>query len=202
MEEYLELTNSSSSDRCNGQRVLQEVCITKEFEVLAMVAGKSVRCHNLPRKINKEFDLDNVMFIISASDVCRGFSVLSQRPSKNNKGKTTGVCEEWSSEACECELRHQTTKCEGLISLSAKSDMCTVCRTVCKNWCKYLSSPTAQTEYNTKDPQIGKKRKRESLMTREELLEKLQEEKRLKRNPLRWENYLRESKHGDGRIWQ
>lgn len=191
-EEYLEFTNSSSSDRCNGQRVLREVRITKEFEVLAIVAGKSVTCHDLPRRINNEFDLDNVMFIISASDVCRGFSVLSRRPSKNNKGETTGVCEEWSNEACEYELRHRATKCEGLISLSAKSDMCTVCKTVCKNWGKYLSSPTTQTDDNNKDTQIGKKRKRESLMTREELLEKLQEEKRLKRNALRRENYLRE----------
>lgn len=190
-EEYIEFINSSSADRCNGQRVLREVRINKEFDVLAMIAGKTITFDDLPRKINNEFDLDNVMFIISASDVCRGFSVLSQRPSKNNKGEITGVCEEWSSETSEYELRHRSTKCEGLISMSTKSDMCTVCKTVSKNWSRYLSSPTAQAEDKI-DTQIGRKRKRESLMTREELLEKLQEEKRLKRNALRRENYLRE----------
>lgn len=190
--EYLEFTNSNSIDRCNGQRVIREIRINKEFEVLAIVAGKTVTFDYLPRQINNESDLDNVMFLISVSDICRGFPVSSRRPSKNNKGEVTGVCEEWSSEVRKTdELRHRTTNCEGVISLSTKSEMCAVCKTVNKNWSKYLScasTPTAQAE----DTQASRKRKRESLMTREELLEKLQEEKRLKRNALRREQYLRE----------
>ena len=139
-EEYLEFTNSKSMDRCNGQRVIHEVRIDKEFKIHALVAGKTVTFDDLPREIKNEFDLDNALFIISASDICRGFPVSSRRPSKNNKGEVTGVCEEWSSESCNNELRHRAINCGGLISLSSKADVCNVCKTVSKNWSRYLST--------------------------------------------------------------
>lgn len=79
------------------------------------------------------------------------------------------------------------TKCEGLNSLSTKSDMCTVCKTVNKTGARTCHH---RPEIN-KTHKYAKKRKQESLMRREELLEMLQE-KRLKCNVLHWENYLRE----------
>lgn len=64
------------------------------FAVLAMVAGTIITFDDLSRRVNNGFNLKNVMFIISTRDICTGFSVLSRRPSKNNKVENTSVCKE------------------------------------------------------------------------------------------------------------
>ena len=101
----------------------------------------------------------------------------------------TGECEQWTT-GDEKSVRHRSVKCESLLSISSKSGMCPNCKHVRSSWSKYLTNPSSANDSVEKTQ--TKKRKREDLMDKEELILKLREEKRVKRNAQRREAYLRE----------
>lgn len=185
--DYVEFISVSSGDRLNGNLVVREVRINNALKVEIFIAGRKVALNDIPTQLKTQTDLDNILYLVALSDLCRGFPVASDRNSRNKNGEVTGVCEKWTTGGDETSLRHRSVKCEGLLRISSKSTMCANCKHVRFSWGKYLTDASRANGENA-----NKKRKREDLMDREELLQKLQEEKRLKRNAQRREAYLRE----------
>ena len=101
----------------------------------------------------------------------------------------TGEYEQWTT-GDEKSVRHRSVKSESLLSISSKSGMCPNCKHVRSSWSKYLTNPSSANDSVEKTQ--TKRRKREDLMDKEELILKLREEKRVKRNAQRREVYLRE----------
>ena len=190
--EYVVLTSISSEDRVNGNPVVREVRLNDALQVEVFIAGRKVPLKSLnlfTSKVNTIKDLNNILYLVALGDLCRGFSVASEKKSRDRSGNVTGECEQWTTGA-EKSLRHRSVKCESPLSISSKSAMCPSCKHVRSSWSKYLSNTSSASDSVEKSQ--TKKRKREDLMDKEELVLKLREEKRLKRNAQRREAYLRE----------
>lgn len=144
--------------------------------------------HNQLSRLVSVRDLDNLMLLISLSDLCRGFVVLSERVSRDTNGQKTGACQRWSSDQNNTyENRHQSLCCKGLIHISKKSLICSSCNTIRENWHKILRVNPVRVQSN----ENLKRERREDTMDRTELVQKLKEDRRLKNNALRRETNLR-----------
>ena len=125
--------------RCGGNPVVIELTIHEDLDFQANIAGKSVATYNHLSRLVSVRDLDNLMLLISLSDLCRGFIVSSERVSRDTNGQTTGVCQRWSSDQNNTyENRHQCLCCKRLIHISKKSLICSSCNTIRENWPKIL----------------------------------------------------------------
>ena len=174
--------------RCGGNPVVIELTIHEDLDFQVNIAGKSVATYNHLSRLVSLRDLDNLMLLISASDLCRGFVVSSERVSRDTNGQTTGVCKRWSSDQNNTyENRHQSLCCERLIHISKKSLICSSCNTIRENWHKILCVDPVKVQ----SKENLKRKRREDTMDRTELVKKLKEERRLKNNALRRETYLR-----------
>ena len=174
--------------RCGGNPVVIELTIHGDLDFQVNIAGKSVATYNHLSRLVSVRDLDNLMLLISLSDLRRGFVVSSERVSRDANGQTTGVCQRWSSDQNNTyENRHQSLCCKRLIHISKKSLICSSCNTIRENWHKILRVNPVRVQSNGN----LKRKRREDTMDRTELVQKLKEERRLKNNALRRETYLR-----------
>ena len=179
--------------RCGGNPVVIELTIYEDLDFQVNIAGKRVTTYNHLSHLSSVRDLDNLMLLVSVSDLCRGFVVTSERASRDANGQTTGVCKRWSSDQNKTfENRHQSLFCERLLHLPKKSLICRSCNTVRENWHKILCADPLKVQMK----EDHKRKKREDVMDRAELLQKLKEERRLKNNALRRETYLRKKING------
>lgn len=178
----------NSRHRCGGNPVVIELTIHENLDFQVNIAGKRVATYNHLSRLSSVRDLDNLMLLLSVSDLCRGFVVSSERGSRDINGQTTGVCERWSSDQNNTfENRHQSLYCERLIHISKKSMICRSCNTIRENWHKILCADPVKVQSKEK---LNKRKRREDAMDRSELVQKLKEERRLKNNSLRREKYL------------
>jgi hypothetical protein len=173
--------------RCGGNPVVIELTIHEDLDFQVNIAGKRVATYNHLSRLSSVRDLDNLMLLVTVSDLCRGFVVSSERASRDINGQTTGVCERWSSDQNNTfESRHQSLYCERLLHIAKKSLICHSCNTIRENWHKSLCADPVKVQ----SKENLKSKRREDTMDRAELIQKLKEERRLKNNALRRERYL------------
>ena len=72
----------SSEDRINRNPVVREVRVN---DALQVEAGRNVTLKTLNHftsKVDTIKDLDNILYLVALGDLCRGFSVVSEKKSR------------------------------------------------------------------------------------------------------------------------
>ena len=77
--------------QCGGNPVVIELTILEDLHFQVNITGKSVATYNHLSRLVSLRDLDNLMPLISASDLCRGFVASSERVSGDTNGQTQQV---------------------------------------------------------------------------------------------------------------
>lgn len=186
--DYFEWMKVQSQDVCDGNRVLQEVKIFKDWTFTVYVNSREITKETLGSlELKSSRRMTRYLFdVLNNYSLCKGFPVPSKRIAKDARGNATGTTEEWCSRedgAVEFHLRSVT--CQVLIKNVCKrssSLLCDSCSRLKRN-----SSVTCAEE--------GAKaasKKRESYMSEEELREKLHQEQTRRRNAERRLKHLRE----------
>ena len=87
--EYVVLTSISSEGRVNGNPVVREHRLDDALQVEVFIAGRNVPLKSLNHftpKVNTIKDLDNILYLVAVGDLCRGFSVVSEKKSRDRSG--------------------------------------------------------------------------------------------------------------------
>ena len=187
-DQYFEWMKTQSQDVCNGNRVLQEVKIFKDWTFTVYVNSRKITKETLANlELQSSRKMTRYLFgVLDKYNMCKGFLVPSKQISKDARGNVTGTTEEWCSREAEAVQFHlRSTTCQVLIKDGYKrssSLLCDSCSRLKRN-----SSVTCAKE-GTK----AATKKRESFMSEEELREKLHQEQTRRRNAERRLKYSRE----------
>ena len=173
---------------CNNRKVLQEVVIFKDWSFELKVMGKIVSKENIDNivsELSKKSSLDILLSVLSKVDICKGFTwwngEILQRSSVEQL-----VTEKWlldNREIGECRVR--SPECSLVYAPTSKCEMCEKCYGLKR------STRAAAKEQSHVQVEKEKSRKPETLMSREELIEKLHDEKKKRVNLERREKYRR-----------
>ena len=191
-DDFHEWIKLGSQDLCDGNRVLYEVKILKNWDFTVHVNNKKVSRETLGiQNLNPCQQLIRYLFdILNKCTLCKGFQVPSKRITKDVCGNMTGRTEEWCSrEDDTVVLQHRSTKCSVLLP----NDFKRTTRRYCENCVKLKKSCNTNLvpEVDMEKSQPSAK-KRDSYMSENELREKLNHERTRRINAERRENYLRD----------
>ena len=196
-DDFFEWIKVQSQDLCEGNRVLTEVKIFKDWTFVVHVNS---------RKVAKEtvgvFELGAskkavlyLFHVLNRFRLCKGFSVVAKLTAKDARGNTVGTTEEWRSrDASTVALYLRSTQCHVLLQeyKRSSSQLCESCSKVKRN-----CSATAVVE--------GEKpaaKKRVSYMSEKELREKLSREQNRRKNAERRLDYLRKKVEEEMKTFQ
>lgn len=174
---------------CDGKRLIRELKLYKnsscEFYVMSQKVSNGSFGHNVETFIpTKEF-LDNLFEFCAAIPICRGFEVDVEKSTHDRHGNIVGSAKRWGSTSTDqTSLRHSSENCCMVLSVTGHSVICKCCANVKFNSFYKTLKP--------RDVNVDHKRKRESFMTQEELLNKLHEEKKQRINAERREKCAKE----------
>ncbi|XP_070550148.1 uncharacterized protein [Ptychodera flava] len=174
-------------DQCNGQRVMRQITVDEDRSWSLKILNQQIRIENLKLPLSWTSCLNEIefMFLVMANvDLCSGFKTLSAKETKNTAGDVTGRPEQWLTVQGH-EMKHRSVGCSMILSMGVNNKMCKECATLKHNSGRSLSKPTKEVSLNSL------KHKRESYMNREELLAKLDQERKSKKNAKRREETLR-----------
>ncbi len=169
---FVEWVSVSLEDKCNGQKIVRDIKIYKDFTFELNI--NSTKVTNLPvvnSLLNKKYYLDNIFMFVSNLSICNGFAVKTRRNTTNRAGETIGTTIDW--ESCKAkEMRHISNSCA--LILNSHEIMCKSCSTIKVN-SFYKTLKHCDKENLPASTSINK---RESYMNTNEIKEKLFQEKK------------------------
>ena len=165
--EFMEWIKICSQDLCEGNRVLQEIKIFKDWTFTVFVNNRKISKETLGNpEIALSRKMTKYMFDVVANfKLCKGFKVPLKRTAKDLKGNTTAITEEWCNrEDQNVELYLRSIYCRVLVDDYKRSSnvLCDHCTMVKRN-----------VSLSSHFPHKTAPKKRESYMSEEELKEKL-----------------------------
>ena len=171
---------------CNERKVLQEVVIFKDWSFELKVMGKIVskeKIDNVVSELSKKSSLDILFSVLSKVDICKGFPCNGEIL---QRGSVELVTEKWILDTTEIvEFRARSPECNLVYAPASKCAMCENCYGLKR------STRAAAKEQSHVQGEKEKTKKPETLMSREELIEKLHDEKKKRVNLERREKYRR-----------
>lgn len=185
--EFMEWVKIRTQEVCEGNRLLQEIKIFKDWSFTVFVNNRKLSKETLGNpEITSSRKMTKYLFdVVSKFKLCKGLQVSFKKTAKDLKGKVTATTEEWGSrEDDNVELRLRSVDCRVLVNDYNRSSiiLCDYCTAVKRN-----ASLIPQIE-----GQENAAKKRESYMSEEELMEKLHREQTRRKNAERKLNYLRD----------
>lgn len=192
--EYHEWIKVVSQDLRDGNRVLQEIKIFRDWNFTVHVNNKDISKADLgiPNLRASRRLIQRLFNVLNTSSYCGGYEVSAKRITKDVKGNVTGITEEWSTRVGgDVSFHHRSVNCRVILPNDFRSSS----RLYCENCAKLKKNCTSKNVIVEGAKPAPKKR--ESFMSEEELREKLQEEKARRRNAERREKYLREKINED-----
>ena len=172
---------------CNDRKVLQEVAIFKDWSFELKVVGKIVSKENIDNivsELSKKSSLDILLSVLSKVNICKGFPCSNGEILKRSSVEL--VTEKWILDKREIvEFRVRSPECSLVYAPTSKCARCEKCYGLKR------STRAAAQEQSHGHVEKEKSRKPETLMSREELIEKLHDQKKKRVNLERREKYRR-----------
>lgn len=185
-DDHFEWVKMKSQDLCDGQRIIYELTIYKDWTYTVKVNHREIAKETLGilALSSSKRIVRSLFHVISASRECKGFPVPTNKVAKDIKGNTIGKTEEWRNQSdCSVVLNLRSITCRVLIQNNysrGSSQICDECSRIKRN-CTISCHENAKSALQT----------RESYMSKEELQQKLQEEKVRRVNAERRVKYWR-----------
>lgn len=164
--------------------MLQEIAIFRDWSFELKVMGKPVSkeiTNSLEKAESKKSFLDTLFRNASDLYICKGFLVVGNTVLKN----TAALNEIWCHENRVTESRIRSPECNLICPPASNCTICETCNRVRNNTKRIVKDKILANE----DTCNGKSIKPESLMLREELIEKIHNEKRKRLNLQKRERY-------------
>lgn len=172
---------------CNDRKVLQEVVIFKDWSFELKVMGKIVSketIDNIVSEFSKKSSLDILFSVLSKVHICKGLPWSNGEILQRSSVEL--VTEKWILDNTEMgEFRVRSPECSFVYPPTSKCAMCENCYGLKR------STRAGAKEQSHVQEEKEKSRKPETLMSREELIEKLHDEKKKRVNLERREKYHR-----------
>ncbi|XP_070573886.1 uncharacterized protein [Ptychodera flava] len=173
-----------------SQRVIRELKVYEDWTWSLHILNRKVSQWNgIPTILSGDkYELLSLFMIAAKSKVCPGFEVCSRRETRSTQGDVIGRTETLLKNINNTEvssLIHRSTGCQMLLSIQHAEITCKRCATLKKNCGKDL--------FEGETPTGVSKFKKESIMSEQELKDKLSEERKHRLNAQKREQRLRET---------
>lgn len=134
----MEWVKIRSQDVCEGNRLLQEIKIFRDWTFTVFVNNRQICKDTLgnPAIESSKKMLTYLFNVVANYNLCKGFQVPFKKTAKDLKGKTTAITEEWCSrDDGTVSLYLRSVECRVLVSNYKRSCnvLCDHCATVKRN---------------------------------------------------------------------
>lgn len=195
---FVEWIKIPSQDLCNGNRVIKEIKIFKDWTLVVRVNNRDIKKETLGlQKMEPSREMISYLFrVLDEFVLCKGFPVDSKIITRDTKGNVTGETEEWHSPAdvsTKSVLFHRSTSCSVLHQANYKRSsqvLCDHCSLLKRN----SSVPSESSGFVEK--------KRESYMSEVELKEKLRRVQARRKSAERRTKYLQNKIEKEMKIFE